>query len=948
MTTKQEEVAAAGKFLADIAAVPEEIEKAKKANELFIYLISSNYLITKGNMNFVNTLKNKITEFREKPHHIQAILGNTMDRLSAKIDTIIASPSELPAELPKPSSSDIINTIKENDISGVQQYIDNNPTEINKPIDTNKTISLAPRETLLGIACFHNRKEIVQMLLDAGAKPGLISGYKAPILYAIINRNTDIVKILLEAGISPMSYADMTLLIFHAVNQLDIDMIKLLIDSGANINVYDPVYGSLLDVLLIEYTQYTGTERGETIKDIIEYVISAGIDKTSKLKTGILPLYYINKHELDDIKPLFVGFTDYVEQYLPLDVPVDISFPVDSSNVPISNYKMTMEGDIPVMTIPRGTLLYNSYTVKSEGNSLKSLLKLMGGILPFNTDISVSDTSGINLRGCIDKFQQKFFYSNPAGGVALGSVTSDTFNTMGVFELKRDMRFALLMSPGEYHRLSGKTHPSKIPCSQLNLSSCTCDRFDPVNNYKVGEYVDSAYKWRKSTTPVVKGGWINYDDYNRNRRAYTKCKHAHDYDVCLKPEFLHEHRLDGHIALAKEDSYDTRMKIYDEKFLNNITFDKEYRKLNRKLFDGGCSYDIRPPDAEHPSEKSIVGFPELVIHMFQTDWYDKEDRVKFSYNIPMPIGHTYDMCVQELTDFLIDVNNGYIKDIGFESPLKLIALSTTNKWRNILNGTEEPRKYSDTEYILDNFYINALDAYVRGDMRFYFDSRTGFLIRDGSPVPNLILDNGSVKSFKSVSTQWDKDAPGVTAIEKAYSVPFENSYMSRGHNTTWDKSDILIPYMGETEDGIIGPVNTFTAKRTGGLILSRRKKGTYKHQQNNNSSKYRTIKRKNGMVNIPNIRKKMKQLTFKHVGKNGKGKMVNRTRNKRNNILVNTRTDYSINILNSTLSKLDIPDVNGKKRKDIWVKDDMSEYILSGELEEVADNFMKRVRAKIG
>lgn len=946
MPTKEEEIATVKKYVDDVNAAEGAIAKANIAKGMFTYLLSSTHLLSKENIKFVNVVKAKMDEFKSKEQPVLHILGDVMDELSAKIRPILS--------VRVTEHRAIIDMIREDDLSGVLQYIQGKPEHLNKSLYTNSNVTDASTETLLGMACFYNHEDIIRALLDAGAKPDLYTGdHSSPVIkYAMKNKAYNIVELLLDREYKIDYYQSGNPLLFIAAEMADITSFKLFIRRGANVNLVRHDNTTIFDVILKKYQdRQDNSSYTEKLKEIIEYIMNeTDIDKNIRMKGGVLPLYFIQKNGFDDLIPLFAGFPDPRDQIKPLNVrEVDIPDSVDSSNVPIKKFEMEMADGIPVMTIPRGTLLYNSYTIKeTDTPTLEYTLKLMSGLLPFNTNISVSDASGITLRGCVDKLQQKFFYSNPVGGPALGSVTKGTFNIMGVFEATRDMRFAVLMTPGEYHRLSGE-HPSKMSCDQLDMSACRCSTYNPVEGYTSGEFSEGSYKgWATST----RGG-------RKKKVSRNRCKYGHHYDVCLKPEFLHKHRLDGHIALAGEDSYERRMEPYDEKFLSTLEFDVEYRKLNRRLFDNGSSADIRPPDDEHNTIMHVNGFPELVIHIFGTDWYDTKESIEFTHNIPMPIGHTREDCVMALMKLLIDLNNGVGPDLGFTTPLKRVGISTTKKWRNLLNGTEEGRKYDAAEHIINNFYINILDSFVRGDMRFYFDIRNGFLIREGSAAPNLIMEDGRVLSFKGASIR-DKT---VTA--------FESSSDVRAEGGIWFPKDCLMPFIDTTgwyemsnngvdETAVVpstktrgkstpaenndsnssyfprgSPPGSYHTEYDGGAALARRrKKGTIRKKY---TIRLNTLKK--GMEKTRELagRKKMKYMTVKVNSKVGKSMKRNLTR--RNTVM---------NALVQGIMAVDINGREGMKREDDFNKKDLSGFVLPDVIEEAADKLMEVVRSKMG
>ena len=401
----------------------------------------------------------------------------------------------------------------------------------------------------------------------------------------------------------------------------------------------------------------------------------------------------------------------------------------------------SVEDGITILTMPAGMLLYHSFYVGESEPVINRILKLMGGIIPPGSTAEIDTKNNkLLLKGCIDQFQQKFFFSNPAGGDALSITTNDVgFNSMCIYETTRDMRFAVLMSPSPHHRIAGQSHPSKNTCDKLSPSMCACDR-----------------------TP------------------YNKCRRAYDYDVCLTPEFLNAHSLDGHIAIAEADSYNKLMKMHDKEISTSIFADKPYKLLTRLIYDGGRSIDKR---VDNTGEHIISGFPEIVIHIFGTDWYNRTKSMKYEYTINLPNSYSDKEIESALTDFLLDVNSNNIS-MGFKSALKLISHSTIRGWYDIYNVSIVKSMVDPTYKSI--FYLNSLLAYMKRAYSFYFDTRTGFMIREGSLyTPNIRVEDGSIISFKDVSMRGSEGSRGSTALEKSYTARLKGEF--------WDKNNILIP-----------------------------------------------------------------------------------------------------------------------------------------------------------
>lgn len=928
--TDKEEVASVKKLIDEIKSSPEKQVRAEKAKEMFEYILTTKTLLTPKNIIFVRVLKDKANEFIADPTGLKELIGPVLYTVLEKVNDIITAYDAgiiTPAPQKTVTEKEIHNFIILGDAPGVQKYIDENPDDIDKPLLTDYKISYGGKATLLGAVSYYGNEKIVNMLLAAGAKVQQKTNVSYPLDYAIKGMRENIIKILIGAGAEVKTSADILLV---PVDNYNVGIIKTLFDAGLNIKGMNN--DAILDKLLHLYYRNRRTENGKKMLEIIKLFVAAGLNKSACAADGTLALLYIRNKGLTELEEVFAGFDDYVDDLLPLDVPdIDIPDARDASDVPFSTFGIIRNVDIPILTIPKGTLLYNCYTVEDSANKLKNTLNLMAGILPFNTTVEPSGNT-INIKGCIDKLQQKFFYSTPAGGPALGSVTGAIFNTMGVFETKREMRFALLMTPSDFHRLSGKENPSKIPCSKLEKSDCKCGVTGTIGISRGGGYNsnDSNYS-----------NYYSNDNNNYNySRHKSNCKYGHSYDVCIKSEYLKEHNLDGHIAIAKDDSYNTRMKHFDDRFRTSLDYNIEYRKLNRILFDGGVSKDIRPPDAENPTTLAIDGFPELVIHMFQTDWYDKKDTIIFNHSIPVPTTSangisTEDEQVEALTNFLLDVNNGDDMGLEFESPMRLIALSTSEKWRNIQSGYTFDKIYSGKKGTINNFYINVLEAYIRGDIRFYFDARTGFLVWEGSAAPRIYWkdDLSDVQTFMEVSTSYSNGVIGKTVLEKSY-MTRKNLHGEDTDLYAWPQHWALVPFSYEDM-----PVR-------GGVIEKRRK--IVKRTLIKPINRYMPITHKKDIAKKGLISWNTKKRALGKKMNSKKITVKRETNSKRNTMKKNRVRNVLISTITDMMADMKMEDDSKKKHKDVYNREDMSDFVLPAELEGLADTIMRHVRRKLG
>lgn len=503
---------------------------------------------------------------------------------------------------------------------------------------------------------------------------------------------------------------------------------------------------------------------------------------------------------------------------------------------------------MPVMTIPKGTLLFNSYKApefdKIEmgveyDTTVTNIVKFLQGLLPLKTDVKLTEEH-LEIDSCLDHFHQVFFYTNPAGGPAL----SHNFNVTAMFETKKDMRLALLMSPGNYHRLIGE-HTEKISCDKMPVQDCLC-----------------------STTT---------DYTNNDGTKKQKCTFGFDYDACMRPGFLEENGLDGHIAIAEADAYsrtnidislqDTskQLKNFDRNFMRN-KFSKKYTVPHRILFDYCRSEDDRSPISslltkeyeyeinKETNEKKVVdlakaklniiprvrkeaevarerrqivsGFPEIVLHTYGTNWY--KDALKKSVKIkkPLPKGEN----IMEWAAKLMLEYNYSLYDtlgIGFASSIKLIRLSTPKHYFNLENGTiRYALETLDTDalkkYKIFGMYLNILQAYHDGDINWLIDTRNGFLLRPGH-LPKVEFYDGSVRDFEDLC---------IVGTEEEDGTLFERSAKSRELQPFWKKEDCLLFVKGNPKNYEEKPVRSWFGgssktqknRRTGGKSSKTRKR----------------------------------------------------------------------------------------------------------------------------
>lgn len=158
----------------------------------------------------------------------------------------------------------LINHVKQGDLQAVANLLGQYPKEydlsvfINKQpneFDFSEFIDKQPNldgYTALHWAVNNNNRDIVQLLLGAGANPNIRNnfGYTA-LHFATANLNKDMIQMLLDAG-SRVNVVDIfgDTALHKAVKKDDISIVKMLLGDEASIDVQREFYSTLLSLAL--------------------------------------------------------------------------------------------------------------------------------------------------------------------------------------------------------------------------------------------------------------------------------------------------------------------------------------------------------------------------------------------------------------------------------------------------------------------------------------------------------------------------------------------------------------------------------------------------------------------------------------------------------------------------------------------------------------------------
>jgi hypothetical protein len=481
-----------------------------------------------------------------------------------------------------------------------------------------------------------------------------------PLVYAMkMNLDEDILSLLLEKGANIDKHSDKKgATPLHYAIKYHPEYVKYLLDKGANVNITD-------------FFQET------PLHYAVSKVISTGIHDFGIVKLLLEHGAIVTYENENGETALDLAADEYIHELMGL----------------LIDYDNASEQDVPFIIIPKGTLLFNAYTIPGSKTDTERLLRLFDGVLPYDTQI-IDEGDHYTLLGSVDRFQQKFFYSNPVGtgGIIQSKVTgySDdetgqpVYPTINVFETRRDLKIALLMSPGPYHR-------TKYANSYLS-PVITCDR-----------------------TPLV-----DCQDHEDN-----KCKYGYQYDACIPARVLQEQSLDGHVAIAGQDSYlqvtngiksDRIMKSFVPIF--NDHTDWNYYELMNKMLSGGLTVDTIAKDKDYN-----IGFPEIVLHPFGTDWYADSNTRTFEIKVDGAKEGA------SIVKKLIKINEGDYSGLGITNSLQLLCSINRDGINTHFRRLVSPPAVFGIPDDKQNFSLLAIlfDAFNNHKISWKFNAHTGFL-----------------------------------------------------------------------------------------------------------------------------------------------------------------------------------------------------------------------------
>jgi hypothetical protein len=606
--------------------------------------------------------------------------------------------------------------------------------------------------------------------LNADMDPDMEIEDEPIIVHAIRTDNVQLVKILLEKGADKKTGEDVKPLVILAIDMFSPDMVETLLGAGVDPMLKDEDGDTAMDFLAAIFDDRAMNPIA--YEEMLVALLDAGVRVHPRLVQRMEEFdSFVREKIVQQLEEVGTVAAD-----LPPFGAADAAPPAANAaagagaavptSLPFRMFELQYREEMPILVVPRGTLFYNSFSLL-DTPTLQDIPKFMAGILPFTTQVTL-EGSTLHLKGCIDQMAQKFFYSNPVGGPALG-VAMAPFTVTGVFEARRDMRFALLMTPAPFHRREGAAHPEKMDCNRLPTTVCDCARDTQTDG------------------------------------THT-CRFAYGYDTCLTPAFLQRNQLDGHIAISKTDA--EAMQAYKDHINDapdHLLGSEEKVRLHRLLSTYGYSMDIRerPPNEEEQADyaaevaealanggpapaplpaivrRFVIGAPELVLHMFGTDWYAEKTSKTFDISVPIT-----DDPARSLMRYLLQFNEGAADTTAFHTPLRLVRAMTIGRiWDFETGAVRDTRALIPATIrtnLYDRLYWNGLDATMDPSLDAILDTRTGFLAR-ASKLPTLRKPSGEEISYKDLILT---HAPAAGSL-------LERSAESR-ENPVWKRKDRLL------------------------------------------------------------------------------------------------------------------------------------------------------------
>jgi hypothetical protein len=212
------------------------------------------------------------------------------------------------------------------------------------------------------------------------------------------------------------------------------------------------------------------------------------------------------------------------------------------------------------------------------------------------------------------------------------------------------------------------------------------------------------------------------------------------------------------------------MNEFDVDFALSGLIPDKYKQLNHQIFKSCVSMDKRPHETINDYTTDLVGFPEIVLQLYGSQWYGNTvHEQRFEEEIPIEDNDV----PKTIVKYLLNVDTSRLFK-NADNPLQLKYISTSRAFYNLTNGNVIQNPFMK-EAIYDEinkefatyFYLNYLEAYLRGEINFFIDPRNGFFMNASSSTEFII--NNNTKKYKRIKLEdyIDKSASSGTLLEKS-------------------------------------------------------------------------------------------------------------------------------------------------------------------------------------